>query len=94
MEFIKRTLISGALFYTVVYLLEELGLDSGSAKFKVISLLSFWGLVFFFMHPYMTFIGLLEAPERGMAENEHDGIVWKFLAVLFFIVAAICLMVW
>ena len=95
MEFLKRISIAAALFIGVLFILQFLGVDPESAKFEVIALLIFWGLVFLFLHPYLPFIGLLETlPQRGFAEDTAPRVVWKFLAILFFIIAGLCSFLW
>lgn len=72
------------------------GVDPGSAKFGVISSLLAFGAMFYFLYPYMDFIGIsysLLTPGLD-TDNPPQPIVWKFLGCVCFVIALICLIVW
>ena len=95
MEFLIRLLKASAIFFIAVLILFKSGLDTEQAKFQVIAILTFWASVFYFLHPYMAFIAIIEVfPYPGFRENRTDGVVWKFLASMLFGAAILCYFLW
>ncbi|MFV1872987.1 MAG: hypothetical protein ACMZ64_06685 [Oleiphilus sp.] len=95
MEFLKRLFKAGSCFVLVVTSLVLAGIPENEAKFQTISIIYFWGFVFYFLHPYMPFIAIMETfPQRGLQENNVHGVAWRFLAWLAFIIGGLCWYFW
>jgi len=95
MEFLKRLFKVAVCFVLVVAALVFTGVPETEAKFQTISIIYFWGLVSYFLHPYMSFIAIMHTfPQRGLEENNVKGDAWRFLAWLAFIIGGLCWYFW
>ncbi|WP_329742135.1 hypothetical protein [Dyella sp. A6] len=96
MDFMKQ-LAKGLVVLTIVDLgMVVFGISPESARFRVVSALVGFGATFSFLYDYMDFVGIMNSlGTPGLDSSQAtSATVWKFLGVVCFVIAAICLVAW
>lgn len=92
MDFIKSILKAMACFMLIAIALIVTGVIENEAKVGALLTLYFWGLIFYFLAPYMSMIAAFPAEVTHQNSIKHE--VWRFLAWLVFITAGLLWAFW